>query len=320
MTYASQPTGTSLGGGLGAFGKVPAAGDFISLGAGSALVQSWQSWLQKENDHLASKRRQLPPTPIRFLFRDAAGTAMVGGLGPSRDQVGRTFPLSVFCHVDPHAAMPKFSALPSAYDAFLGGVAQTLQDAHQMPLQTLAGRISGLHLPGAGELRDAQLWTHEALGVTPGSVMLEQLFGPVASGVHYHGINMVRTACHQVHGRDPGTASIILECHAVDDVQIAFWLCMAEGLLGWQSAPPSFFWTDVSSEDSRLLICLGAPPLGVLHYLADPTVSADRLWPTRTTSSAAIEAGRNALGNAQRHALEPPAPTAAGLLAALVGP
>lgn len=305
---------------IAAFGKVPAAGDFVSLGGGSAVGQALQGWLQKENDHLAAKGRSLPPTPVRFVFRDAAGGTVVGALAPSRDQVGRKFPLAVFAHVDPHAAMPKFSALPSAYDPFLDGAATTVLEAHEMSLQTLAGRIGGLHLPGAAELRDAQLWTHDALGATPGAVMLEQLFGPVQSGVHYHGINMIRTACRQVHGRDPGNANIILECHAVDDVQIAFWLCMAEGLLGWNAAPPSFFWTDVANEDSRLLISLGMPPLGLLHYLSDPGVAAERLWPTRTNSAAAIEAGRNALGGPQRQALEPPAPTAAGLLAALVQP
>lgn len=305
---------------VGAFGKVPAAGDFVSLGAGSGVSQALQTWLQQENDHLATKRQTLPDKPIRFVFRDPNGAAIVGALGPSRDQVGRTFPLAVYTHIDVHTAMPRFSALPTAFDAFLDGASETIRDAHAMPLQTLAARIGGLHRPGAAELRDAALWTHEALGATPGAVLLEHLFGPLAQGVHFHGINMMRTACRQAHGRDPGKASTIVECHAGDDVQLAFWLCLAEGLLGWSAAPPAFFWTDVSSEDSRLLLCLGAPPVGLLHYLADPSVSADRLWPTRTTAAAAIDAGRNALGSAQRQALEPPAPTAAGLLAALVQP
>ncbi len=305
---------------IAVFGKTPAAGDFVSLGAGTPAGHALQAWLQQENDHLASKGRALPATPVRFVFRDTPGNAVAGAMAPSRDQVGRSFPLVLFTHLEHHAAMPKFAALPAAYAPFLDGAAQAVVEAHQMPLQTLSSRAQGLHLPGAAEIRDAQLWTHEALDATPGQVMLERLFGPLTEGVHYHGINMFRTACQQVHGRDPGLATIILECHAVDDVQLAFWLSMAEGLLGWTQAPPSFFWTDVSSEDSRLLIVLGTPPMGVLHYLADPTVAADRLWPTRTTSAAAIEAGRNALGSAQRQALEPPAPTAGSLLAALLHP
>lgn len=305
---------------IGAFGKVPAAGDFVSLGGGSAVTQSLQTWLQQENDHLASKRLPFPTEPIRFVYRDLAGGTVLGVLGPSSDAVGRTFPLAVYTHVDVHTAMPRFSALPTAFDGFLDGARQAIADAATMELSTFAARVSGLHLPGASELRDAALWTHEALGATPGGILLEHLFGPLAQGVHYHGLNMMRTACNQVHGRDPGKAGIIVECHAGDDVQIAFWLCMAESLLGWSSAPPAFFWTDVSSEDSRMLLSLGAPPMGLLHYFADPSVAADRLWPTRTSSPAAIEAGRKALGSAHRQALEPPAPTAAGLLAALIQP
>ncbi len=313
-------TGLPVSSPVGAFGKIPAAGDFISIGNNSAVSQSLQGWLQQENDYLASKQLAFPSDPIRFVYRDHAGGALLGTLGRSRDTVGRTFPLSLYTHIDAHTAMPRFSALPTAFDAFLDGTTQALTDASGLDLQSLTARLGGLHLPGAAELRDAALWTHEALGATPGAVLLEHLFGPVAQGVHYHGLNMMRTACAQCHGRDPGNAGIIVECHAGDDVQIAFWLCLAESLLGWSVAPPSFFWTDTSSEDSRLLLCLGAPPLGLLHYFADPSVAADRLWPTRTTSAAAIEAGRTALGSTQRQALEPPAPTAAGLLSALVQP
>jgi len=305
---------------IGAFGKVPSAGDFISLGAGTAVTQALQGWLQQENDHVASKRLGIPAQPIRFVYRDLSGSTMVGAFGPSRDQVGRLFPLSVYTHVDVHTAMPRFSALPTAFDGFLDQACQTIESADGLSVPELAQRVAGLPLPGAAELRDAALWTHDALGATPGGVLLERLFGPLEQGVHYHGLNMMRTACAQVHGRDPGKAGIIVECHAGDDVQIAFWLCMAEALLGWTAAPPAFFWTDVSSEDSRMLLSLGAPPMGLVHYFADPTVAADRLWPTRTTSAPAIEAGRKALGGAQRQALEPPAPTAAGLLAALVQP
>ncbi len=304
----------------GAFGKVPAAADFLSLGSGSAGAQALQGWLQQENDYLASKQVAIADPPIRFLYRDPDGSAVVGALAPSRDQVGRSFPLCIYTQVDAHAAMPRFSALPTAFDGFLDGVCQTLSEAHALDVPTLTARVGELNRPGAAELRDAALWTHEALGATPGGLLLEHLFGPLAHGVHYHGLNMMRTACQQCHGRDPGKAGIIVECHAGDDVQRAFWLCLAEGLLGWSAAPPSFFWTDVTSQDSRMLLCLGAPPLGLLHYFADPAVVADRLWPTRTSSAAAIEAGRNALGTKQRQALEPPAPTAAGLLTALVQP
>ena len=312
---ASGLTGSAT---IGVFGKLPAAADFVAVDAAGPTGAALQDWLQRENDHLMGKRLAFPPTPIRFLYRDpqAAGT-MVGVLAPSRDQVGRTFPLSIFARVDPAMAV-RFPAIPAAYAQFLDGAVSVLADAATLTPATLAERARALPLPGNREIDDAEQWSRQALEATPGQVILEALFGPLQSGVHYHGIHMFRTGCAHVGPRDPGTATIILECPARDDVQVDFWLSLAQRLLQWTDAPPSLLWTDTASPDSRLLIALGSPPPGVIHYLADPTVVADRLWPMRRSSAASIDAGRRALTPAQRLVLEPPAPTAAALVDALV--
>jgi type VI secretion system protein ImpM len=303
---------------IGVFGKIPAAADFVAVDAAGPTGAALQEWLQRENDHLLGKRLAFPPTPIRFLYRDpqAQGT-MVGALAPSRDQVGRTFPLSIVARLEPSTAM-RFPAIPAAYAQFLDGAAAVLADAAQLTAATLAERARALPLPGASEIDEAEQWSRQALEATPGLVILEALFGPLGGGVQYHGIHMFRTGCAQVTGRDPGTATIILECPASDDVQVDFWLSLAQGLLRWTAVPPSLLWTDTASPDSRLLVALGSPPPGVLHYLADPAVVADRLWPMRTASAASIEAGRGALTYAQRSVLEPPAPTAAAILEGLL--
>jgi type VI secretion system protein ImpM len=303
---------------IGVFGKMPAAADFVAVDAAGPAGAGLQEWLQRENDHLIGKRLAFPPTPIRFVYRDpqAQGT-MVGVLAPSRDQVGRTFPLSIVARVDPSTAV-RFPALPAAYAQFLDGAATVLSEAATLTVAMLTDRARALPLPSGDDIDDAAQWARQALEATPGRVILEALFGPLEGGVHYHGIHMFRTGCAHVTGHDPGSAGIILECPARDDVQVDFWLSLAHGLLRWTTAPPSLLWTDTASPDSRLLIALGSPPAGVIHYLADPAVHADRLWPMRTTSSASIEAGRAALTAACRRVLEPPAPTAAAVLDGLV--
>lgn len=303
---------------IGIFGKIPAVGDFVSMDAASPTCRTFQDWLQAENDYLAKKGKTLPGN-VRFIYRDAsAGGVLVGGLGPSRDQVGRSFPLAVFTEVEAHVAMPKFSALPTAYDPFLDGVATAVAECHQMQLQDLRTRTANLHLAGAKEVRDAQLWTREALEATPAVVILETLFGPLAHGVAFHGANMFRTGCAQVPGADPGKANIVLECPAHDDVQVAFWLSLAEGLLRWSVAPPTIMWTTAKSPDARVLIALGGAPLGLLHFLADPTAVAERLWPMTTTAAASIDAGRRAASPGLRTLLEHPPATAATLVDGLM--
>lgn len=314
---ATEVSEVPEGGTIGVFGKIPAAADFVAIDAAGPTGAALQEWLQRENDQLMGKRLAFPPTPIRFVYRDpqAMGT-MVGVLAPSRDQVGRTFPLSIVARLERGVAI-RFPALPAAYAQFLDGAVAVLAEAATLTPATLAERARALPLPGPAELDEAEQWSWQALEATPGPVILEALFGPLEGGVQYHGIHMFRTGCAHVGPRDPGTAAIILECPARDDVQVDFWLTLAQRLLRWTEAPPSLLWTDTASPDSRLLIALGSPPPGVIHYLADPAVVADRLWPMRRSTPASIDAGRRALTPAQRLVLEPPAPTAAALVDAL---
>ena len=174
-------------------------------------------------------------------------------------------------------------------------------------------------LPSAEELQEAFDWSGQALEHTPGQTLLEAIFGPLDKGVHYHGLNMVRTACLRLRGDTVDVASTILECHASDDVQLLFWTRLVTGLLDWRTAPPSMIWNAADSRETRLLIALGAPDGSLIHFVADPNLEAERLWPMKTTSTTAIQRGRQCLPPALLAALEPPAPTAAHILAAALG-
>lgn len=304
----------------GLFGKLPCAGDFLSVGATTSAAGLLQRWLVDEVERLAGKRANLPSDPIRFLIRDPEGTSVaLGVFGPSQDAVGRKFPLAVMTHLDAATSAGQFAWVPAAYAPFLDAAATLVRGSHGLDAQTLESSVQALPLPGPTEVDAARVWTHQALEATSGSTILEAVFGPLAGGVHYHGVHMFKTACARVRGRDPGQGKVVLECPAVDDVQLAFWLMLTHMALGWTAAPPSLFWTDVSSSDHRLLVCLGSPVPGVLHFLADPSATAERLWPMRTDNPAAIATARGALPPPVLAALEPPAPTAAALLAGLSG-
>ena len=303
---------------IGVFGKLPCAGDFQAHNVAAASGRAFQNWMQIEVDNLAKRSKQLPDAPFRFLYRDPSGSgALLGVFIVSRDAVGRAFPLSAFAYVQMPVACHRFPSLSAAYAPFLDGAAAVLRERESLDLPGVVNRIDALPHPTPEQLEEARVWTHQAQEATAGQTIIEALFGPISGGVQYHGFNMFLTACSGLKGRFVDKARIILECPATDDVQLAFWLLLAEEALQWRRAPPSLFWTDQFSRDSRLLIALGAPDGGVLHFLADPTAVADRLWPMRTTSAASIETGRSSLGERVKF-IEPPAPTAAALIAALV--
>jgi type VI secretion system protein ImpM len=306
---------------LGVFGKLPTAGDFVAHNASMPAARALQDWMVGEVEGLAAKRKHAPPHPVKFLIRDANGSgACIGVFAPGRDRVGREFPLAVFTYIDVPVATHRFPSLAVAYASFLDAAEQLVTDAPRLglDLQGVLLRSDMLALPGPKELEDSRTWTHQALDATPGHTILEALFGPPAGGVALHGMHMLTSACAHVAGGDPGRASIVLDCPCTDDVQLIFWLRLAYELLGWRRAPPSLFWTGPGGPHSRLLIALGAPAPGILHFLADPSATADKLWPMRTSNPSVVDSARRGLSPLRAVTLERPPPTASMLLSALV--
>jgi len=93
---------------FGAFGKMPALGDFFQLNAPQGFVRVWDAWLQTVlmAGHEAGGDdwdAQYMSAPI-WRFTLAAGlagpTKVMGVLMPSVDRVGRRFPLSLMVGVD----------------------------------------------------------------------------------------------------------------------------------------------------------------------------------------------------------------------------
>jgi type VI secretion system protein ImpM len=303
---------------IGLFGKVPFAGDFVAWNASTPVGRTLDAWLRDGVDNVLARKKPPPQYPVRFVYRDPAGmTACIGVMVPSQDKVGRRFPICAFAEVEMPVATHRFAALPAAFAPFLDTAARVLKEqAATAEPRVLADQILALPLPGPADLQEAFDWSNQALEHTPGRTLLEAIFGPIDQGVHYHGLNMARTACLRLRGEAPGLASTILECHASDDVQLLFWTRLVTGLLQWRKAPPSMIWNAADSRETRLLIALGAPDGGLIHFVADPNLEAERLWPMKTSSVTAIQRGRQSLPPALLAALEPPAPTAAHILAA----
>ena len=91
--------------GFGAFGKMPAVGDFFRLNASSAFVRSWDAWIQQvmlecQAAYGAEFDALYMTAPIwRFTLPGglAGGSKTMGVLMPSVDRVGRRFPLTLMC-------------------------------------------------------------------------------------------------------------------------------------------------------------------------------------------------------------------------------
>jgi len=103
---------TSAGSPVGMFGKLPAAGDFVTRSLPGAFVAVWDDWLQRS---LVASRAKLGSgwnavylqSPIwRFALQPqvCGPQAWAGVLMPSVDRAGRYFPLTLAAPIPPAAS------------------------------------------------------------------------------------------------------------------------------------------------------------------------------------------------------------------------
>ncbi len=90
-------------GGFGAFGKMPALGDFFRIGTASEMVTPWDTWVQQimvaARANLTARFEECyMSAPIwRFALAPSVAGAqgVLGVMMPSVDRVGRQFPLTL---------------------------------------------------------------------------------------------------------------------------------------------------------------------------------------------------------------------------------
>lgn len=156
-----------MAGSFGAFGKIPALGDFFRLNVTQDFVTAWDDWLQHA---LVEARARLGAdwqdrymsAPIwRFSLSPglAGREAVIGVMMPSVDRVGRQFPLTLVSVVPTYAPLRTlalqeevFAALEDiALDALdddatqdkIGQALDAVSLAPALPYSTIQNRGSG---------------------------------------------------------------------------------------------------------------------------------------------------------------------------------
>jgi type VI secretion system protein ImpM len=136
----------------GFYGKLPAAGDFVTRRLPADFVRFWDRWTAR---HLVPR---LADDPLLFLLAAPPGP-MLGAVLASHDRAGRRFPLTLA------AAPPEATAaLPQAAAPWLAALAGIARDATAGTLdpQALDARLRALAPPPAAPGPPAPrllLWT-----------------------------------------------------------------------------------------------------------------------------------------------------------------
>ena len=143
----------------GFYGKMPAAGDFVTRRLPGDFVRVWDRWLAQHIVPLFGVETWPQDTALRFLAGPASLGASAGIVLQSADRVGRRFPLSI-------VALLAEAPLKLAYvDAWFEGIEKAALAAQQGELtpDALDAALAGISVPAVDDdsdvIDDLVMWT-----------------------------------------------------------------------------------------------------------------------------------------------------------------
>jgi len=312
----------------GLFGKVPALPDFVQFGPVSDGVRELRDWLDAAVSW-GSLRRPEAQEAFRaeqgriyaFVFRPrTSGRELVAGvLKPSRDAVGRSFPLSVYASLPSEPVERHPELLPLVLGDFLE---QTLQVAFAPdPLATIGGldalvargELDVLGALGAHE-RDYAGWADS----TPLGNVVSALCGPGGAPAALGAVATIREAIAPFHGQErPSTrVSVRLPLGSGGVGAAAFWLDVVRRSSGVRSTVPSAFWS-ADALGGDVLVQLGDTPESSLAELWAPDASSEHTCNLTLPNGIATDSFLSRLPPAIHHVFQRPDARVADLLDAL---
>ncbi|MCR9166378.1 MAG: type VI secretion system-associated protein TagF [Nannocystaceae bacterium] len=264
--------------GIGVFGKIPSYPEFVRIGSAGPTDRAFEKWLQMANDQLARADVKLSSTPIGFAFRDEkADSLLIGVLVGSRDKVGRTFPLAVYCEYGV-VSSTVLSLLAEAFRPALTQLSMLAMTALETDREGLKSASERVEVPRGKTIRDGRDATAEALRTIPVEQVLARMF--VDENDRAYGINVIQRACGQTV-RDGPARPTCFDATVTSDMELCFAFAAAESQLPETMGPISAFW-DVSSQ--RVVVVPGVPDSKLLVSIAAPHSQNQKIWKTETSS------------------------------------
>jgi len=170
--------------GVGLYGKHPGAGDFLRENASGPEISLLDEWLSAAIDRAG---RVLPDFDAAYgsLFSAGfllgfpgearAGSALLGVMAPSRDEIGRQFPLIIFAYVDQSLAADGFDAAP--HEPFIAAATSVLQRRNTLSRDELLAAARALQPPDAASFARAREAHQAYLGQTPWLAAFNTMLG-----------------------------------------------------------------------------------------------------------------------------------------------
>ncbi|MFN0062486.1 MAG: type VI secretion system-associated protein TagF [Myxococcaceae bacterium] len=276
--------------GASLLGKTPNHADFLRLGVPTQAAMQLHRWLEQANT-------ESPLCSGFFMFAlPDTDESIVGAIVPSRDRVGRSFPLTVFTSVRFVRASGAFAWLPAASEPFLRSAANLLLETTSSDI--LNQRLPALPVPVHADFNRAATLRAEGLKAAQATALQDAFATQGLSDRHLYALHTFLLAC-EGEKRAPGHSGVVLDCPLFPPMRWAFWLELLMRRV--PTASPSLAWTD-----HRLLISFDPSSPSLLSFLANPEHRSSKLWPLLTQRQAAIDIARDELPAQAREVLNRP--------------
>jgi type VI secretion system ImpM family protein len=270
------------------FGKIPSLAEFVRAGPKSPQAAAFEDWVVSAVEWSAGRRGDRWKTlqesaPLQsFVCRCAGdnGGVIAGVMRPSRDAVGRRFPLLIAALVPGSALSSAPHLTPLALEEFFARARSLLATvAGSRSASELQDSILRLSPPDLSRLdalaADYQSWADHALAWD----VFEQAFGEMPIDRAEHALHTIVDATAPFRGQEaPPTALSVRVPLAGDSPQhVSFWLDVICRASGWKQTVPGWF-SGAGAQGWSVLAQLGDRPHASL--LADvwiPDAGSDQV-------------------------------------------
>jgi len=294
---------------IGAIGKVPQYAEFVRIRPPGDLASSFETWLasgfegahMRYGDTWRTKFAEGAPYAFVWTHRSQPDTALCGILAPSRDAVGRSYPVTVFAAVPLSFLGDTPHAIPLAFGDFLDRAYQTASPSlyQEGGHLTAPSYQEGGHL--AAPLEQALQWLQAPGYETVASAAIEYaawcdgtapeqawlpLFENGASGAQ-HALAMLALALEPFQGVErPATKlGVRLSLGAGGAAAAVVWLDVIRRMARWRATVPVTFW---SIQSGSLVVHFGDVPPSTLPELWLPDPDNESLVPVDGIHAAGI--------------------------------
>jgi len=261
------------------FGKTSTQGDFLRLRIGNPDAVFVQRWIEESHLRRVGFGAPVPTQRVHFVIAPpGSNNLLVGALGPSRDAVGREFPLAVFGAVA-ISATPRAELMPLVTQTFVEACANIVAAGTSSGPGELEARLATLP-PVLEPTARAEAVAEAVLAEQPVEDFSVRCLGSSDPAYLAYAIATIETAF--AASKAPNEKELVLSFSLGLDVDLFAWLALITRIA--PRAPTSFVWTE---DVPTLLVTFGAPSTGLLGFIERTDSRSPNLWPVSTTNEQA---------------------------------